>query len=439
MQPGGHRARDVATRLQFAIGDTPTRRRASLTSMQRFLALLAAVLLAACTSQAPVPTPTSNDFGRSSITPGSGASPSPTASPEPSPTPTPSPTANPKPIVTPSPTPSGPTFSQLIGQKLMVAMSGTTPTLDLLGRIRRGEVGGVILFGSNISNATQLTALTKKLRAAAAAGGQPPLLISTDQEGGTVKRISWIPPTLSPPQMGASGSVSQALDQGKETGVAMLGLGVNNDLAPVADVPASTSSFIYQQGRAWSFSAATTTSLSDAFATGLEQGGVAPTMKHFPGLGYAIKNTDLNVVTLTQSAATLNPGLDPYRAAISHGIPMIMLSNAIYTAWDSKNAAGWSHAIAIGLLRDTLGFRGVSITDSLNGIGSAMGVSPKTLAIRAARAGTDMILLTGSEASTKAAYTTLLAYAQSGYISRSTLLASYARILALKAAVAGGL
>jgi beta-N-acetylhexosaminidase len=237
--------------------------------------------------------------------------------------------------------------------------------------------------------------------------------------------------------MGASGSTSQARDQGLLTGTALRGLGINVNLAPVADVPATTSSFMYQQGRTWSFSAAVTASLSDAFATGLEQGNVVPTMKHFPGLGYAVKNTDLNVDTLTESAAKLDPGLDPYRTAISHGIPMIMLSNAIYTAWDSSNAAGWSHAISIGLLRDTLGFQGVSITDSLNGIGSAMGVAPRTLAIRASIAGTDIILLTGSESSTKTAYSALLTAAQSGQIPRSTLVASYARILALKAASGG--
>lgn len=405
--------------------------------MHRFLALAVAVVLAACTSNAPTAAPT---FGSPSASPfaiatgpEATATVSPTATP--GPTASPAPTATPKP--TPQPTPSGPTFAQLIGQKLMVAMSGTTPSSDLLGRISRGQVGGVILFGSNISTASQVTALTKKLQAAATAGHQPTLLISTDQEGGSVKRIPWAPPTLSPPQMGASGSTSQARDQGLLTGTALRGLGINVNLAPVADVPATTSSFMYQQGRTWSFSAAVTASLSDAFATGLEQGNVVPTMKHFPGLGYAVKNTDLNVDTLTESAAKLDPGLDPYRTAISHGIPMIMLSNAIYTAWDSSNAAGWSHAISIGLLRDTLGFQGVTITDSLNGIGSAMGVAPRTLAIRASIAGTDIILLTGSESSTKTAYSALLTAAQSGQIPRSTLMASYARILALKAATGG--
>src|SRR5437764_10345597 len=133
-----------------------------------------------------------------------------------------------------------PTLAQLIGQKLIVRMDGTTPTASLLGRIRRGEVGGIILFGSNITTRTALIALTAKLRAAAAAGGQPRLLIAVDQEGGSVKRIPWAPPTLSPPQMGVRNSTSVARSQGAATGTALKGLGINVDLAPVADVPSST-------------------------------------------------------------------------------------------------------------------------------------------------------------------------------------------------------
>jgi beta-N-acetylhexosaminidase len=410
--------------------------------MKRSWVFLLALVLAGCSS-APPASPSETALGATTAPIGSpapsatlNATLEPTLSPSPTATArvTPAPTPRATPIATPSQptTPPGPTTAQLIGQKLMVAMAGTTPSADLLGRIRRGEVGGVILFGANISTASQVTALTAKLRAAAAAGGQPPLIISTDQEGGSVKRIPWAPPTMSPPQMGANGSASVALSQGSATGNALLSLGINSDLAPVADVPASTSSFMYQQGRTWSFSATTTTNLSNAFATGLESASVVPSMKHFPGIGYAVLNTDSHPVTIGASATALAPGLQPYRTAIANGIPMIMLSNATYTAYDSANAAGWSHAIGTTLLRTQLGFRGVTITDSLTGTAVSRGVSQTSLSLRAAKAGTDMILVTGSEASTRAVYSALLAAAQDGSISRSTLLGSYNRIIALK-------
>ena len=326
-----------------------------------------------------------------------------------------------------------PTLAQMIGQKLVVRMEGRTPSADLLGRIRRGEVGGVILFGANITTKAALITLTHTLRAAARAGGQPPLLISVDQEGGSIKRIPWAPPTLSPPQMGRIGKTSVARAQGSSTGAALLGLGIDVDFAPVADVPSSTSSFLYRQGRTFSFSSTTTAALSDAFASGLASAGVLPSMKHFPGLGRATANTDAFVVTIKASAATLAPGLRPYRTAIGHDIPMIMLSNATYTAYDSHNAAGWSHAISVDLLRGDLAFNGVTITDSLDGAAAARGLPTWQLAVRAANAGTDMILVTGSETTTKMDYDKLLSLAKGGFISRSTLFDSYERILALKA------
>lgn len=325
------------------------------------------------------------------------------------------------------------TLAQLVGQKLVVRMDGTTPSADLLGRIRRGEVGGVILLGFNITTPSALMALTAQLRGAAAAGGQPHLLIAVDQEGGSVKRIPWAPPTLSAQQMGRMNSAATARDQGAKAGAALRGLGINVDFAPVADVPASTSSFMYKAGRTFSFKATRTAVLADAFASGLESKGVRATMKHFPGIGFATRNTDAYVVTIGATRAAHAPGLLPYRTAIAHHIPLIMLSNATYSAYDTVNAAGWSRAIQVNLLRQSLGFTGVTITDSLDGTAHARGLPTSLLAVRAARAGTDMILMTGSEASTRAVYATLLADAKSGYIQTDRLQASYTRILALKA------
>jgi beta-N-acetylhexosaminidase len=328
-----------------------------------------------------------------------------------------------------------PTLAHLIGQKLVIRMDGTTPSASLLARISHGEVGGIILFGFNITTRTALIALTAELQATAKAGGQPPLLIAVDQEGGSIKRIPWAPPTLSAPQMGRLDSTTIARAQGASAGSALRALGINVDFAPVADVPATTASFMYRQGRTWSFSAVHTASLSNAFATGLESKGVIPSMKHFPGLGFATHDTDTSVVTIRMSISRLAPGLRPYRTAIARHIPLIMLSNATYTAYDSSHAAGWSRVITQTLLRHDLGFTGVTITDSLNGTAAARGLSSRTLAVRAAIAGTDMLLLTGSEASTAAVYATLLADARDGTIPKTRLTASYRRILAMKVGV----
>jgi beta-N-acetylhexosaminidase len=325
-----------------------------------------------------------------------------------------------------------PTTAQLVGQKLVVSMDGTTPSASLLARIRAGRVGGVLVHGYNFRSAAGLRALTRALRRAAAEGGQPRLLVAVDQEGGAVKTVSWIPPTLSPPAMGRNGSQTVARRQGRRTGEALRALGIDTDFAPVADVPASTASFIYRQGRAWSFSATRTSLLANAFAVGLGRGAVAATMKHFPGLGLATRNTDTNGVRITASRAALAPGLEPYRRAVGKHVPLVMLSNAVYTAYDRRDAAGWSRAIGATLLRRSLGFRGVTVTDSLDAAARVRGVETGMVAIHAARAGTDLLLLTGTEAASRTVYRQLLAAAGDGRIRRTRLVLSYDRILALK-------
>jgi beta-N-acetylhexosaminidase len=323
-----------------------------------------------------------------------------------------------------------PTLAQLVGQKLVVSMSGTTPSASLLARARRGEIGGVIVHGFNFSTPAQLRSITQQLHAAAVAGGPPRLLVAVDQEGGAVKTVKWIPPTVAPPQ---TSSASVAADQGRRTGAALRALGIDVDFAPVADVPSSRSSFIYRQGRTWSFDAGATSHLANAFALGLGQAHELATMKHFPGLGFSPANTDNVLVRIFATKPQLAPGLAPYKQAVLQGVPLVMLSNAIYPAYDTVNAAGWSRAISTQLLRGTLGFKGVSITDSLDGTAHTRGIAPNGLAIGAANAGTDLILLTGGEVASRSVYTSLLRAAQSGRVHRSSLEASYQRILALKA------
>ncbi|MEO5965556.1 MAG: glycoside hydrolase family 3 N-terminal domain-containing protein [Candidatus Limnocylindrales bacterium] len=349
-------------------------------------------------------------------TPGTGASPSP------------APTAIPSPSV---PT-AGPTARQLIGQKLVIRMDGTTPGASLLRRVRRGEIGGVVLFKFNVLDEAHERVVTDTLQDAARAGGQPPLLIMADQEGGEIRTLRWAPPMISASAAGAAGDTDAVRALGVDTASALRAAGVNADLAPVADV-AGPVSFMANAGRTYGSDPEVVAGMVTAFADGLRSGDVLATLKHFPGIGRVALNTDRNVQTVTASRDALERDLLPFRRAIADGVPIVMLSNATYTAWDPDHAAGWSRAIAVGLLRDELEFTGVSITDSLNGTAASRGTGPKWLAAQAARAGTDMIMMTGPEADTAAAFDDLVARAQSGWLDTSVLRASYDRILALKA------
>jgi beta-N-acetylhexosaminidase len=323
------------------------------------------------------------------------------------------------------PVPASP--AKLLGQRITVGFSGPTAPQWLLRAARAGQVGSVILFAANIQSRAQTQALTGTLQKAARAGGNPRLLVSIDQEGGEVKRISSLPPTLSPPQMVATGTVSTATSQGRATGTDLRRWGINWDLAPVADVPTSGDSFIWRQGRAFSFTASTVARYATAFASGLQSRKVAASAKHFPGLGTAGTDTDFAHLELHPTAGQRAAALAPYEAMIPAGLDSVMAAVAGFDAYDgSGTVAALSRPIITGLLRGQLGFKGVAITDAL---GSSTGHDETTAGVLAAAAGADVLLYTDSAPGELGALRSAL---RRGQIPHADAVASYRRIVTLK-------
>ena len=323
-------------------------------------------------------------------------------------------------------------ISRLAGQLVMSPMVGTTPGPELLARVRAGEVGGVILFGSNIRSIAALRALTARLQSAAAAGGNPPLLIAVDQEGGQVRRVPGAPPELSAPELGRT-SEAAVRRVGVSTGQALRAAGVNVDLAPVVDVPRWPRSFMLD--RAFGSDPARVAALGSAFVAGVQSAGVAATAKHFPGLGTAIANTDAHRVTIRASRADLLRRLEPFRAAIARGVDLVMVSNAVYSPLDPSGLpAVLSPSIVGSLLRGTLGFDGVVITDTLAAPGPAAYADAP---VRTIEAGGDVLLFTSSEGQANRGYAQLVAAVRSGRLTRGRLEVSYRRVAALKSRLAG--
>jgi beta-N-acetylhexosaminidase len=324
-------------------------------------------------------------------------------------------------------------LERLVGARLVVGMQGTTPTPALLERIRRGRVGGVILMGANVRTAPQVRALTSALRAAARSGGRR-IVIVTDQEGAAIRRFRWAPPAASADELGELGE-AVLRKRGRDTARALEGLGVDVDLAPVADVSAVAGSFVAEQRRAFSTVPMRAAKAVTAFSSGLLDGGVAPTLKHFPGLGLATRSTDVVSVKIAAPAAKLDPGLVPYRRAIGAGVaPLVMVSNASYTAYGGRPAA-WSPRV-LGVLGG-LGFEGITITDALDALAATQRVTLDEAAFRAARAGVDLLLCVGSERSTERVFERLLGEARAGRLPRAALERSAARIDELAATYAG--
>jgi len=324
---------------------------------------------------------------------------------------------------------ASPSVEQLLGQRLIVGMQGTAPSAGLLARVRAGEVGGVILFGANVRTFPQVRALAAQLQEAARTSGQPPLLIAVDQEGGTIRRLRWAPPSRSAAELGGLAE-TKVRAAARATALALHAAGVNVDLAPVADVPSVAGSFIAAQGRAYSTDPERAAELASAFAQGLADGGIAATAKHFPGLGRATASTDTTPVTIPVSRAALASDLVSFQALIAAGVPLVMLSNATYPALDAKPGA-WSPAVE-SLLRRTLGYDGVTITDALEAVAKTSHRSVAASAVLAAQSGADLLLITGKEASSDAVFRRLVATAKAGRISRPALERSYLRIVALK-------
>ena len=324
---------------------------------------------------------------------------------------------------------------QLAGQRIVCGFAGRQAPSGLLQAIRAGEIGGVILFSRNISGRAQVRSLTSALEGSERPPSlRQPLIVSVDQEGGQVKRLPG-PPKFSAAQMGSRGAkVSKR--QGAATGRSLAGVGINVDLAPVLDV-ARPRGFIADQRRGFAAKPGRVRATGVAFARGLQTRGVAATAKHFPGLGSTAANTDLRPARIPLKAAALRRVDEaPYRAFSAAGGKLVMISSARYPALGAgKLPASQSRAIATDELRGRIGFQGVTISDSLEAPGATSGAGPAKVALRAARAGTDLLLYVHCDAGAKAA--AILANAiTAGTLDRAEFERSVDRVLAMRASLA---
>ena len=328
---------------------------------------------------------------------------------------------------------ANPSLAQLVGQRFVFALDGTRIPAGLQQRIRSGQAAGVIIFSRNYRSAAGLRRLTNRLQSIPRPPGmEMPLLVMTDQEGGRTNHVPG-PPAKSPP---ATRTAAQAQQQGRAAAANLHGLGINVDLAPVSDV-ARKGSALAKEERSYGRTPGRAGSLATAFLRGLTAGGVAGTAKHFPGFGAARVNTDFKPVAIRLTRAQLDrTDLPPFRAMVQAGVPLVMLSTAIYTALDAKPAA-LSKPIATNLLRDAIGFKGVTISDdldapSLDGVGG-VGAS----GIAAATADTDLLLFAKSYENGNAAANALLAQARRSKPLRDSLRDPFQRVLSLRQSLAG--
>ena len=319
---------------------------------------------------------------------------------------------------------AGLSLEQQVGQLVILRFAGTTAPAYVRRALREDRVAGAILFRDNATGPEQVTALTRALRTSAKA--RP--LICVDQEGGGIRILPWSPPSGAQPEQAAAGTVRT---DARAAAAALRGQGISVSLAPVADVPDVSGSAM--SGREFSSDPETAAQAVAESVRGWRAGGVLPTLKHFPGLGGATVNTDDGPATISRTREQLAEDLVPFRSGIAAGAPLVMLSHAVYTALDSSHIASQSPAVAQDLLRDELGFRGVSMTDSLEAAAvRAVTPDPGVAAVASVGAGVDLILTTG-RGSYIQVFRALLEKAHADPAFRARVKESAARVVALRA------
>ena len=324
----------------------------------------------------------------------SSATPSPTAAASPAPSATVTATATDGPL-------AGWSLEEKVGQLMMVGVDAQAPKQSSNEAVDTHHVGNIFIAGRTTagSQATQKVISSFTSKVGPGTTHATPMLVATDQEGGEVQVLagsgfSDIPSALDQSAQPRDQLVASARTWGKE----LADVGVNMNLAPVADLvdiarPASNEP-IGRWGREYGHDAATVSSQAGAFAEGMQASKVIPTYKHFPGLGRVKDNTDTSAgvvdSTTTRSADTAVSVI--FGAAIAAGAPVIMVSSATYSLIDPSAPAVFSSTIVTDMLRREMGFSGVVITDDVSAAVQVQDVSAGDRAVRAIRAGCDIVL-----------------------------------------------
>jgi beta-N-acetylhexosaminidase len=269
------------------------------------------------------------------------------------------------------------------GQLLMVGLDHAAGRSSLDGLVSRRHLGGVILLGGWDVGAARVRATTSHLaglasREATAGLG---LLLAADQEGGAVQQLrgdgfSRIPSA----RVQNQGSPAELAADATRWAGQLRAAGINVDLAPVADtVPprlGRDNGPIGRYDRQFSGDPSRVARMVDAFVAGMRAGGVAATLKHFPGIGRITGNTDVTSSGITDRATTVDdPYLEPFRSGIQNGARLVMVGSAIYSRIDPGTNAVFSKPIVTDLLRGRLRYDGVVITDDV-GAAKAVGAVP---------------------------------------------------------------
>ena len=311
---------------------------------------------------------------------------------------------------------------QLTGQTSSVTAAGDAVREGL----QRYPVGGILFDRGNMKSREQLLALLGDMQSFS----KIPMLMTCDEEGGRVNRLMgavgtpYVGPMLSYRDKGA--------DTAKQNAVTIAGgltsCGFNMDFAPVADVWSNPDNKVIGN-RAYSTDYAQAAELVRAAVEGFHEGGVACTLKHFPGHGDTYEDSHNGLARVYRTWKQLETAeLKPFRAGIDAGADAVMVGHLIVGEIDPQPATV-SHVIVTDMLRNELGFDGVIITDSLQMDAITKHYGAGEVALLALEAGVDILLAPDN---LSAAAQAVISATENGRLTEARLNESVLRILNLK-------
>ncbi len=302
----------------------------------------------------------------------------------------------------------------------------TEPSDPLVDELLRLRVGGIFITSSNVESSRQVTRLIESIRDRSS----HPLLVSTDEEPGRVSTfLDLIGPTPSARRLAAERSPVEVREFARQIGVELAALGIDLNLAPVADVYGGPSGGVIGD-RSFSSDPDTAYRYAFAYAAGLRDGGVLPLAKHFPGHGRSDDDSheQETETVLTSVDELMATDIRPFRELIDDGIPVVMMNHVSYAVFEPDVPASLSPK-AYGLLR-SLGFEGVAITDSVGMAAVNLRYHPSDAAVAAIKAGADGVLMTDGRAAENMVEV-LVHDVGTGHLSEARLNEAAARMTAL--------
>jgi beta-N-acetylhexosaminidase len=312
-----------------------------------------------------------------------------------------------------------------VAQLMAISTAGRRPTGLVVQRLRQRDWGVVVLARLNYQSNSQFRNLATGIGRVAQQARHLPPLLAANQEGGDLSTLPGPPPKQEP----VVGNAAQAAATARAAARRLRAVGVRMTLAPDADVGVEGGGV---QDRVFGETSGVVTGLTRAAVNAYARAGVISAVKHFPGQGAVSQDPELGTATVGLSREQLERrDLRPF-AAVARTAPVVIVSNAVYAAWDGVTPAVLLPQVVQELLRKKLKFRGVVMTNDLALTAPITGQNVGQVAVDALRAGADLLFVSGGVPEQDQAFATVVGEVRSGKISRKRIEDSVVRVLALK-------